>query len=133
MKRFAIAVFILGVTLWFSESLAPTSKAESPTRERAVVEFAQTVKLLGVLLKGEYVIVHDEERMAQGEACTYVYRSKNGKEGELVTSFHCEHVDRAKAKGFTTRFFSRNTAYETPEVQEFQFAGSTAGHRVPRG
>ena len=70
MKRFAIAVFILGVGLWFTGSYAPTSKAESPTRERAVVEFAQTVKLLGVLLKGEYVIVHDEERMAQGEACT---------------------------------------------------------------
>jgi hypothetical protein len=132
MKRFAIVVFILVVTFWFSGSWAPTTQAESPTREKAVVEFAQTVKLMGVLLKGEYVIVHDEERMAQGHPCTYVYRSKDGKEGELVTSFHCEHVDRARAKGFTTRYFSRSTAYEMPEIQEFQFAGSTAGHRVPR-
>lgn len=131
MKRFTIAVFILGVTLWCTGSYASTSKAESPRREKAVVEFAETVKLMGVLLRGEYVIVHDEEKMAQGEACSYVYRSKNGEEGDLVVSFHCEHVDRAKAKHFTMRFYSRNTPYETPEVQEFQFAGSTAGHRVP--
>ena len=131
MKHFAIAVFILGVTLWFTGSFAQGSKADSPTREKAVVEFAQTVKLMGVLLRGEYVIVHDDGRMAAGEPCTYVYRSKNGKEGDLVASFHCEHVDRAKAKAFTTRFHGRNTAYDTPEIQEFQFAGSAAGHRVP--
>lgn len=131
MKRLALFVFIIGLVIWFGFAATPQSKAEGPTKESAVVEFAQTVKLQGVLLRGEYVIVHDEERMARGEPCTWIYRSAKGKEGALVASFHCVHVERAKAKNFVVHFQTRNTPYDTPEVLEFQFAGSTASHRVP--
>jgi hypothetical protein len=86
---------------------------------------------MGVLLRGEYLIVHDEERMAKGEPCTYVYRRKEGHAGKLVVSFHCEHVDREVAKQFTVKIIPRRTAFEVPEVREIQFAGSAAGHRVP--
>lgn len=131
MRRLALFVFISSLAVWFSFAAAPKSKAEGPSKELAVVEFAQTVKLQGVLLRGEYVIVHDEERMARGEPCTWIYRSDKGKEGELIASFHCVHVERAKAKNFVVRFQTRNTPYDTPEILEFQFAGSTASHRVP--
>jgi GTP-dependent phosphoenolpyruvate carboxykinase len=131
MKRIALAIFILGLALFSGGAFITTSKAETQRRESAVVEFPETVRLYGVFLRGEYVIVHDEERMARGEPCTYIYRSKNGVEGELITSFHCEHVDRAKVKEFTVRLRGRHTPYDIPEVQELQFAGSTAGHRVP--
>jgi hypothetical protein len=131
MKRLAISVFILAMMVWFGLASAPGSQATGPQRERAVVDFATTVKLQGVLLRGEYVIVHDEERMGRGEPCTWIYRSNKGQEGKLVLSFHCEHVEHEKAKEFTVRLNKRNTPYEVPEVVEFQFAGSTAGHRVP--
>jgi hypothetical protein len=131
MKRIVLSVFIIGLALVLGDALTTASKAESPRREKAVVEFSETVKLQGVLLRGEYIVVHDEERMARGEPCTYIYKSKNGKEGELVVSFHCEHVDRAKAKQFTVRLYNKHSAYDILEVVEFQFANSTAGHRVP--
>src|SRR5689334_10086672 len=54
-------------------------------KERATIEFTQTVKLGDALLKGNYYIVHDEELMAKGEDCTYVYDAT----GKLVVSFHC--------------------------------------------
>jgi len=47
----------------------------------------------------------------------------------LVVSFHCIHVERAKAKNFILR--SRETAQGILEVLEFQFSGETAGHGVP--
>ena len=131
MKRIALALFTLGLVLFSGKAFIATSSAEAPRREKAVVEFAQTVKLQGVLLRGEYVIVHDEERMARGEPCTYVYKSKNGIEGELVVSFHCEHVERTKVNRFTVRLYNAHTPYSVPEVREFQFANSTAGHQVP--
>lgn len=134
MKRIACACFLFAVAIFFASAPSQSTSAagtEGPRREKATVEFNETVSCNGVLLRGEYVIVHDEERMAKGEACSYIYRSKNGREGELVTSFHCQHADRAMANRFTMRILRRPGAYEVPELQEFQFAGSTAAHRVP--
>ena len=131
MKRLVLSVFIVGLAVWFGFASTPSSKAEGPRREKAVVEFTQTVKLQGVLLRGEYVIVHDEERMMRGEPCTWIYRSNKGEEGELIASFHCVHVEAAKAEKLIVRLKARKTPYDTPELLEFQFAGSTAAHRVP--
>jgi hypothetical protein len=131
MKRLTMSIFIIGLAVWFSFASTPSSKAEGPRKERAIIGFEQTVKLKGVLLRGEYVIVHDEERMARGEPCTWIYRSDKGKEGALVISFHCEHVERAKADHFVIRLKTNHTPYVTPEIEELQFADSTAGHRVP--
>src|SRR2546423_452996 len=131
MKRFAISIFILAIVIWVGFAFAPTTKAAGPRREKALVEFTETVKLQGVLLRGEYIFVHDEERMTRGEPCTYIYRNVNGQEGELVVAFHCVHMEHAKADHFTIRLNKRNTPYDTPELVEFQFAGDTASHRVP--
>lgn len=100
-------------------------------KESAVVEFANTVKLGGVLLRGQYLIVHDEERMANGEACTYVYRGNKEVADNLVTSFHCIHMDRAKTNKLKISFINYGKTYEVPEIKEIQFAGSSDGHRVP--
>jgi hypothetical protein len=94
MKRILLATFALFGLLVLGGSLWPSDSQAAPQRESAVVEFTQTVKLGGVLLRGEYLIVHDEERMARGEACTYVYRGRQIDETRLITSFHCIHVDR---------------------------------------
>ena len=130
MKRLVAAIFIVACA-YFSLATAPGTRAASPQRESAEVEFTQNVKLQGVILRGSYIFVHDEERMARGEACSWVYRNKHGKEGAVVASFHCQHTENAKAKAFTIRLKKNNTPYEVPELLEFQFAGSTAGHRVP--
>jgi hypothetical protein len=106
---------------------AANANTEANKQERATVEFTQTVKLLDVFLKGEYLIVHDEDKMAKGEDCTYLY----DRSGKLVVSFHCTPVERPKAKSFrvvTSRVLS---PYGPAEVKEIQFAGSTEAHLVP--
>ena len=111
---------------------AAVGKGNAPFKEQALVEIADSVKLMGVFLKGEYLFVHDEERMARGEPCTYVYSGKIERADKLVTSFHCLHVDRDKAERFTMTLDPRRSAYDVIEVREIQFANSTDGHRVPR-
>ncbi len=131
MKRISFAMLIIGLIAMTGGVFANPVNPDKPRKEKAVVEFAQTVKWMDVLLRGEYLIVHDEEAMAQGKPCTYVYKGNKEQADKLVLSFHCKHMDRQVAKEFTMRFYKRNVAYEVPEVQEFQFARSAAGHAVP--
>jgi len=107
-------------------AFAAHTKAEAKKNERATIEFTQTVKLLNVVLKGEYLVVHDEALMAKGEDCTYIY----DKSGKLVVSFHCTPVERPKSDRFrvVTR---RLDPSGLSEVIEIQFAGSTEAHQVP--
>jgi hypothetical protein len=88
------------------------------------------VKLLSVFLKGQYLIVHDDQRMAAGEDCTYVYSIKAGKPDKLKVSFHCLPVTREKAEKFTVRTALQSPHMMIHEVREFQFAGGSEAHQV---
>lgn len=129
MKRLLSLISILCAMSLSGSLLPPTAKADSPQGERAVVEFPNQVKLLGVLLKGQYLFVHDDEMMAQGDDCTYVYSLKAGKPDKLMVSFHCTPVARAKAAQFTVRT-SRLSPSPIDEVREIQFAGSSEAHQL---
>jgi hypothetical protein len=115
--------------------LINVAKAQATTgselREIAVVEFTETVKLQGVLLRGEYLIYHDDAKMAEGKACLYIYTLKDGKRDKLVTSLHCEPVQREKTTQFTITFAPRSSIYTVREVREIQFAGIAKAHRIP--
>jgi predicted small secreted protein len=123
MKRYTVALMIAAAVL----ISAPALRADDARVEKAVVQFTEPVKLLDVILKGEYTFMHDKEKMAKGEPCTYVYQG-----GRLVVSFHCEHVDRVKADRFVV-VVSAPPGNGLPELLEFRFAGSTEGHKVPQG
>lgn len=131
MRRFAVV--IVAAILAAIIAIAVSARGETaPKRESAVVEFTNTVKLTNILLRGQYLIVHDEERMAKGEACTYVYSGAVEKADKLITSFHCIHMNRAKTDRLKVTFANYGgKPYETPEILEIQFAGSSDGHRVP--
>ena len=133
MKRIALMIFALFGFLMLSGNILPSgSSAIAKTRlESAVVEFTENVKVRNVILRGEYLFVHDEERMAKGEPCTYIYRGKLQDEAKLVTSFHCTHVDREMVSEFKATITRRVTPYDVAELTEIQFAGSNAGHKVP--
>lgn len=131
MKRLLLAVLIAGALITSSAVFAAQIKGGAPRLEKAAVEFTETVKLLDVLLKGEYIFVHDDDKMAKGEDCTYVYTSDRGRQGKLVTSFHCEPIEREKSDRFTV-IVEWNAAVNLPELVEYRFAGSTEGHKVPR-
>ena len=130
MKRILVGVTIASVMLMVSGALAVTSRAADEALQQGVVQFDTPVKLGSVLLKGQYLFVHDDVRMARGESCTYVYNYTDGKQGNLVVDFHCIPVERKKVDHFSisTRLLPGVNMYE---LVEYQFAGSNHGHRVP--
>ncbi|HJZ80987.1 MAG TPA: hypothetical protein VKD91_11600 [Pyrinomonadaceae bacterium] len=125
---------ILLTALLFAFTLgtsAPTaSKAAPVTKKRAVMQFNEPVKLMGMTLKGEYLFVHDDEAMARGEACTFVYKGNAAIAGKLVVSFHCVPAQRPKVANFTVRLLEVSGM---TELREFQFEGETEAHVVPAG
>jgi hypothetical protein len=130
MKRFTFAILVTGALLMVSSALAMTSRVADSKLQKAAVVFDEKVKLLGVILKGQYLFVHDEERMARGEDCTYVYNYSDNKQGELVVSFHCIPIEREKNDQFTISL-KKLTNIDLYELTEYRFAGSTEGHKVP--
>lgn len=110
------------------------TKAQPPEIQKAVVEFTEQVKLRGAVLKGDYLFLHDEAKMARGESCTWVYaRGDTGKFDKLVVSFHCVPMTRDDpAEQFKVIISATNPAIGLPEVLEYRFAGSTEGHQVPQ-
>lgn len=126
MKRLLFTASIIAAII-ATIGVASRVNADAKNNERATVEFTETVKLLDVLLRGQYLIVHDEDRMAKGEDCTYIY----DRSGKLVVSFHCTPIERPKAKSFRVVTSRLNFAYGPPEIKEIQFAGSTEAHQVP--
>ena len=127
MKRLILTIAILGLVA-SSGSVMNAGKVEANGTERAVVEFTETVKLLDVFLRGEYLVIHDDSRMAKGEACLYIY--DNSYHERLVASFHCKPIVRSKASTFKI-ITTRRSWFEVPEVLEIQFAGSTKAHQIP--
>jgi hypothetical protein len=103
----------------------------NPQREEAVVEFTELVKLQGALLRGQYLIYHDDAKMAEGKPCLYIYTMKAGKRDQLVVAVHCEPVERKPTKEFTVLLTPRNSAYTVREVREIQFAGVAKAHIIP--
>ena len=127
MKSLLLMVGLLfAVTLSSSSSVA--SKAAPAKKQRAVTTFATPVKLQGVMLKGEYLLVHDDAAMANGETCTFVYKGTVETPSNLVVKFACTPVPRAKVGSFTVR---TNEVAGISVLTEFQFAGETESHRVP--
>ena len=118
-----VCTLILGSVSWKSTAASDLQK------RRAVTEFATPVSVQGVVLRGKYLFVHDDAAMNRGDACTFIYQGEVEARDKLVASFHCIHVERAKAKNFVLR--SRETTPGVVELVEFQFGGDTAGHAVP--
>ena len=126
MKRLLIATSMFAALMVTTGAFAIHTKAEAKKNDRATIEFTQTVKLLNVVLKGEYLVVHDEALMAKGENCTYIY----DRAGKLIVSFHCTPVERPKSDHF--RVVSRRLDPSgLSEIVEIQFAGTTEAHLVP--
>jgi hypothetical protein len=116
------AALAVSIGLIRARAVADTGKVE-----KAKVNFTEPLKLKDVILKGQYLFVHDEEKMARGEDCTYVYDQA----GKLIVSFHCEPVARDKAAQFKV-IVTQTGISGISEIEEYQFAGSTEGHRVPK-
>ena len=118
-----LCALILGSGSWKSTA------ATIDQKHRVVTRFDDPVSVQGVVLKGQYLFVHDDAAMNRGDACTFIYKGDLEVRDKLVASFHCTHIERAKTNRFVVR-----TIEIVPgivELCEFQFSGETAGHAVP--
>jgi hypothetical protein len=133
---------VLALAAWALAAQAPTQNPRKPVPpiaeqikpqpqsdqiQKAIVELTEPVKLLGAILKGDYMFLHDEGKMARGEPCTWVYaRGKTRTFDKLVVSFHCIPVIRdAPADQFRLIVSAPRPEFGLPEVLEYRFAGST--------
>ena len=134
---------LLIVGLLSPATFATSGAHVSPVRQWAIVNFGRTTAVSGALLNaGQYLVVHDAEKMARGDACTTFYRfgeSGNGAQEEAV-SFHCIPRERAVVGETTltldtiagdTRGCTYGWGYTNDKLTEFQFAADSEGHGVP--
>jgi hypothetical protein len=129
MKRVRLTVFVF-VALMISVAFAAKSLAQAQGKEIAVVEITDKVKVQDKILQGTYVFEHDDERMAKGKPCMYIYTGDQEEPVVVVASFHCTPVERVKAKHVVISVTTTSDA-DVFKLKEIQFAGSTKGHLVP--
>lgn len=124
-----VFVSVILCTLIFGSVPWKSTAATDVQKRKAVADFPNPITVQGVVLKGKYLFVHDDAAMNRGEACTFIYKGEAEVLDKLVTSFHCIHVERAKADNFIWR--SREIGPGLMELVDFQFSGETAAHGVP--
>ena len=129
MKRVTLLLIFGLVPVALGFTLAQR-KADSATKQDAVVEFTDKTRVGEQILLGKYYFEHDDSRMARGEPCMYVFSYDGDKPGKLVVSFHCTPVERSKSREVIISL-SMTSSPDVFLLQEIQFKGSTKGHLVP--
>jgi hypothetical protein len=104
----------------------------SGDRQWSIVNITTPTRVEGQLLMGPYLIVHDDAKMARGEACTTFYRfdPKKGPQEEAV-SFQCIPAQK-EVPARTTLVTKRLPGCDDLALAEYQFAGDAEAHGVPR-
>jgi hypothetical protein len=115
----------------FTVGGAASNGAHASPRQWAIVNFSDPVTLQGHVLMGAYLIVHDDARMAKGEACTSIYKfdRARGPQG-LEVEFVCQPAQRAVCDR-TTFSAIFDPAIGIHKLTEYQFAGDAEVHGVP--
>jgi len=100
-------------------------------RTTAIVHFVDPVLVTDRVVMGPVLIVHDDEKMARGEACTTFYRfdPARGPQEEIV-SFHCTPVQRSVAEK-TRLTLSERSEPTCKRLLEYQVAGESEAHAIP--
>jgi hypothetical protein len=99
-------------------------------RQWTVVNFTDPVQVKDQIVMGPVLIVHDDEKMGRGEACTTFYRFEPGKgPKEAIISFHC--LPKAKAVVAQTTFNIVGTPNGCKRLVEYQIGGDAEAHGIP--
>lgn len=122
-----IVVGLLGVGTFASRG----GSTVSGPRQWTSVNFVDPVSVAGQIVMGPVMIVHDDQKMERGEACTTFYRfdPSRGPREELV-SFHCTPVQRAVAES-TTLTVQNGIAGACKRLVEYQIVGDSEAHAIP--
>jgi hypothetical protein len=108
---------------------SPSTAAPAAPVKQKVEVWLQRPTLVGrTILQGRYVIEHDNERMARGEPCSYLYAFNDRR--TPVATFDCAHLERERAS--QNQVVVASTADGSMQtLLEFQFAGESFAHGYP--
>jgi hypothetical protein len=128
-SRFVVAVGLLLAVL----SVGTVTRAGdvAGSRQWTIVNFADPVQVKDQILMGPVLIVHDDQKMSQGEPCTTFYRFQPGVgPKEALVSFHCKPIRRGAVA--ETTFTYADNAGGCKRLIEYQIGGDAEAHGVPR-
>jgi hypothetical protein len=127
--RIIIGVSVMAVLLGVG-TLTSRAGDVAGARQWTVVNFPDAVQVKDQLIMGPVLIVHDNDKMARGEACTTFYRFVPGKgPKEELVSFHCRPEPRSKVA--ETTFTIADTSLGCRRLVSYQIAGDDEAHGVP--
>ena len=100
------------------------------TKHTSIINLLDPVLVKGEMIMGPVLIVHDDLKMAKGEACTTFYRFdvKTGPQEALV-SFHCQPIERRVVAETTLTTSSQGSGCK--RLVEYQIGGDSEAHGVP--
>jgi len=101
----------------------------APAVKWAVVNLSQPTMIAGTLVVGPVMFMHDDAKMARGEACTSVHRFWPAGPAEQIVAFHCKPRWVHAPGKFTAAVKDDTTGGRT--LTEYQFAGDAEAHGVP--
>ena len=109
MRARLLATSMLMVAALGGGAFATSGDGGGPSRRWAAVYLAEPTLIGSTIVQGPVLFVHDDERMARGEACTTVHLFVPGTgPTEEIASFHC--IPRASQAPATFRLVTRPNA-----------------------
>ena len=130
MRARIIVGVVLVLALFCVGTFASRAGDRNGQRQWTLVNFRNPVQVKDRVVMGPVLIVHDDEKMAHGEACTSVYRfdKATGPQEEIV-SFHCK--PEAKPVAQQTTFTYTRGELGCEKLVSYQIAGDAEAHGVP--
>jgi hypothetical protein len=102
----------------------------SAAKQWTTVNFPDPVLVKDQFVMGPVLIVHDNAKMARGEACTTFYRFDRTKGPQhAIVSFHC--VPRQTNTVATATFMTVSSEPGCRRLVEYQIAGDSEAHGIP--
>jgi len=130
MKTRIIVGVIVLIGVLAVGTLASRAGDVAGRRQWTVVNFVDPVQVKDQIVMGPVLIVHDDDKMGRGEACTTFYRFEAGKgPKEALISFHC--LPRQKSAVAQTTFSTVDTPNGCKRLVEYQIGGDAEAHGIP--
>lgn len=120
---------IVGALLFMAIAAIGTRIAAEASLKWAIVNLNQPTMIAGTLVVGPVMFVHDDAKMARGEACTSVHRFWPTGAAEQLVAFHCKPRSGHAPAKFTASV--KDDASGPRMLTAYQFAGDTEAHGVP--
>jgi hypothetical protein len=122
--------FRILAALALAAAIGVVANAAAPNLRQGTAFFLKPTLVAGQYIMGPVLFVHDEGKMASGQACTAIYDYSDNVKGRELVSFHCKRVARPLANQVKVTCKDR-ADLKTMVMTEYQLPGEAEGHEVP--